>query len=104
MAQSLGLEVLLEFHEKEQLNKLGDLADFIGVNNRNLKLQETTIQTSLDYAGFLPENMLRISESGIKTVHDLHLIKAAAYHGALIGESLLRHKDLATFLPELIRA
>jgi indole-3-glycerol phosphate synthase len=90
MAKSLGLEVLLELHSKEQLAKINDEVDIIGINNRNLKIQQTDLQTSFDLIDYLPKNKVLISESGIKTQLEMEQLKAVGFQGALIGESLLK--------------
>jgi len=90
MAKSLGLEVLLELHSKEQLEKINDEVDIIGINNRNLKIQQTDLQTSFDLIDYLPKNKVLISESGIKTQLEMEQLKAVGFQGALIGESLLK--------------
>lgn len=91
LAQSIGLEVLLELHEPAMLHRIHSEVDIIGVNNRNLKIQETTIQTSVDLFPFLPPNILKITESGIKSQEELSYLKEVGYQGALIGESILKN-------------
>lgn len=90
IAKSLGLEVLLELHSKEQLEKINDEVDIIGINNRNLKIQQTDLQTSFDLIDYLPKNKVMISESGIKTHLEMEQLKTVGFQGALIGESLLK--------------
>jgi len=90
IAKSLGLEVLLELHSKEQLEKINDEVDIIGINNRNLNIQQTDLQTSFDLIDYLPKNKVLISESGIKTQLEMEQLKAVGFQGALIGESLLK--------------
>ena len=101
IAQSLGLEVIMEFHEKNQLYKINADVDIIGVNNRNLKLQKTDISNSIELIDFLPKDKILISESGIKTTDDLKRIYQCGYHGALIGESILRSNSPLSFVTEL---
>jgi indole-3-glycerol phosphate synthase len=91
LAQSLGLEVLLELHEAEMIHRLYSEVDIIGVNNRNLKLQKTDLQTSVDLFPYLPPNCLKITESGIRTKDELTFVKSLGYQGALIGESILKN-------------
>lgn len=98
IAQSLGMEVLMEFHERSQLSKINELVDVIGVNNRNLKIQETSIQNSVDLVDFLPTTAIKISESGIKTNEEIQLLKSIGYHGALIGESILKDTSSKSFI------
>ncbi len=101
IAQSLGMEVLMEFHEANQLNKINDLVDLVGVNNRNLKLQTTSINNSLDLFNFLPSDKPCISESGIKTKEELSILKSIGYNGALIGESVLKNVRPGDFLESM---
>ena len=101
MAQSLGLEVIMECHDKKNLGKINDLVDVIGVNNRNLHLQTTDIQTSLDLYHFIPAERLCISESGIKNFNDIIELEKAGYTGALIGESILKNNSPSEFLSSL---
>jgi len=93
MAQSLGMEVIMECHSFEELKKVNDLVDVIGVNNRDLQAQKTDIQTSFDLYNFIPEGKLCISESGIKSREDLVQLHQKGYHGALIGEHILSNSD-----------
>ena len=102
LAQSLGMEVIMEFHEKSEMYKLNDEVDIIGVNNRNLKLQKTDISTSLELFDFLPKNKVLISESGLQTKEDLIKIANIGYNGALIGESILKSDSTSSFIQQLI--
>lgn len=102
LAQSLGLEVVMEFHEKSQRSKINGEVDIIGVNNRNLKLQKTDIDLSLELIDFLPKDKVLISESGIQSVEELAQIAKCGYHGALIGESILKNTSPAEFIKQLI--
>lgn len=90
VAKSLGLEVLFEIHSFEELNKLNDEIDILLVNNRNLKTQETRVEHSLELASYLPENILKISASGISGSDQLDQLQSRGFQGALIGESLLK--------------
>lgn len=97
LSHSLGLEVLLEVHDQEDLEKaiLVD-APIIGVNNRNLKTFQVAMETSLKLAPHLPQGKLWISESGIASAEDIKLLKSAGFKGVLIGETLMRQPDLLT--------
>jgi indole-3-glycerol phosphate synthase len=101
IAQSLGMEVLLELHHTSELDKLNDLVDVIGINNRDLKAQKTDISKSLELIPYLPKNKLCISESGIKTVEELELLRKAGFGGALIGESILKSNQPGSFIESL---
>lgn len=97
-AQSFGLEVLMEVHNEDELkNNLNEHLDVVGVNNRNLKTFEVSIETSKQLATQIPDEFVKISESGIsdpKTIVDL---KSYGYQGFLIGETFMRsaRPDLA---------
>ena len=85
-AHSLGLEVLLEVHNEEELTaNLDSNADLIGVNNRNLKTFETYIEESERLAPMIPEGVVKISESGIEDTESIHRLKKLGYQGFLIG-------------------
>jgi indole-3-glycerol phosphate synthase len=94
LAQSLGMEVILELNHAFLFDKIYEEVDVIGVNNRDLAQQITKIQTSFDLYNFLPSNSIKISESGIKTVDELIRLKEIGYKGALIGESILKNENL----------
>jgi indole-3-glycerol phosphate synthase len=105
-AHSLGLQVLLETHTLEEFREAKKTkADFIGINNRNLKTMEVDIQTTvriLEKEKHKP-NRIIISESGIKTKQDIELLKNAGASGFLIGTSILKSKDIGAKLRELLK-
>lgn len=103
LAHQLGLEVLLEIHDEEEF-KSGyyDGVDILGVNNRNLKQFKTTIQNSIDLAKILPEDQLKISESGISTAQDMYSLVDAGYKGFLIGEHFMKSNDPAAEFKKFI--
>jgi indole-3-glycerol phosphate synthase len=91
IAHSLGLSVLVEAHTEEEVRSaLAAGARVIGVNNRNLKTFEVDITTSLRLRSLVPEEILFISESGIKSPEDVARLKANQTDAVLIGESLMR--------------
>jgi indole-3-glycerol phosphate synthase len=93
-AQSLGLEVLLEVHDKaELLENIVDEVDVIGVNNRNLKTFEVSIQTSLDLANLIPDRYIKISESGLDNPQSLITLGEAGFKGFLMGEHFMRQAN-----------
>lgn len=93
-AHELGLEVLLEVHNNGEKTKIYEHVDLIAVNNRNLILQETSLEHSFNWATQLPENKQWISASGISSSEQINSLKDAGYSGALIGESILRNNNL----------
>lgn len=101
IAKSLGLEVIMELHDFTELDKIYEEVDILGVNNRNLKIQQTNLDTSIRLAPYLPKNTLKISESGIKTVEEIKTLASLNYGGALIGESILKNPEMDQFLMQL---
>lgn len=98
IAQSLGMEVVMEAHDRAHLEKINDLVDVFGINNRDLRAQKTDIETSLRLFDYIPKNRLCISESGVKTIDDLERLQSIGYRGALVGESLMRSDDPASLI------
>lgn len=92
-AQELGMQVLLEMHSAEHLPKAERYVDIVGVNNRDLKTFTTSIDHSLDIGRRLPDGMVRISESGLKTAEDIHRLLEAGFDGFLIGETFMHAED-----------
>ena len=104
-AEELGMDALVEVHDGGELERaLAAGAGLVGVNNRNLKTMEVSLQTSLDLASRFPEGVLRISESGIRSADDLERLLEAGYQGFLIGESLMRQPDQGRALAALLGA
>lgn len=94
IAQSIGLEVLMEFHSTAELNKLNENIDIIGVNNRDLRSLETALSHSEDLIKHLPYNAVKIAESGIKHPVDIEYLYGLGYEGCLIGEAILKDPNL----------
>lgn len=91
-AHSLGLEVLLEVHDEEELkNVAGVDADLIGVNNRSLKTFEVSIEISKRLASLIPAGKVKVSESGLSDPAAIAELKNAGYEGFLIGETFMKH-------------
>jgi len=89
-AKSLGLEVLLEIHNEQELEHICDSIDLVGVNNRNLKTFEVSIDTSLALIKQIPSNKLAIAESGISNVDTIVTLRQAGFKGFLIGENFMK--------------
>ena len=92
------MEVLMEFHSADELHKLNENVDVIGVNNRNLKTLETDIRTAFDMAKRLPFGRTKIAESGISSPYEIEELLAVGYNGFLIGESILKNEGLLSRL------
>lgn len=101
--RELRLDALVEVHDGDELDRaLAAGADLVGVNNRNLKTMEVSLQTSLDLAGRFPDEFVRISESGIRSPDDLKRLMDVGYQGFLVGESLMRQPDRGRALSNLL--
>jgi indole-3-glycerol phosphate synthase len=94
-AHQLGLEVLLEIHEEEELNHLCDEIDVVGINNRDLKTFSVDIDRSILLAERLPLKKIRIAESGIRDVETVLHMKANGFDGFLIGEQFMKEYNPA---------
>lgn len=103
-AHELGLEVLLEIHDQEELNRSPlEYVDIVGVNNRNLKnFAENNVNASLALAEKIPANIIKISESCISEPETINLLKSAGYRGFLIGETFMKDTSPGTKLGEFI--
>lgn len=91
-ASGLGLEVLMEVHNKEELKSLNSHIDIIGVNNRNLRTFLTDTNLSLSLLPFIPSGFAKISESGISKPAIAVQLKKAGFDGFLIGEQFMKHR------------
>lgn len=89
-AKSLGLEVLLEIRNKEELNSVNEFIDIVGVNNRNLKDFSLKVKMSFELAPLIPKEVIKISESGIDSPKQIHELKQVGFRGFLIGEAFMR--------------
>lgn len=104
IAHSLGLSALVEVHTEEEVRSaLAAGARMVGVNNRNLKTFEVDITTSLRLRSLVPEEIIFISESGIKSSGDVAMLKANKTDAVLIGESLMRSENKKEQLASLRR-
>lgn len=101
-AKDLGMDVLLEIHNEQELGHINDNVDVVGINNRNLGTFVTDIQISFDLGCKIPKEFLKISESGIsdpKTVKDL---RKEGFKGFLMGENFMKAKNPAKALGDFI--
>jgi indole-3-glycerol phosphate synthase len=102
-AKSLGLSVLVEVHDEDEIKIAVNCgANFIGVNNRNLKDMTISLKTSERLADFAPKETILISESGLKTRDDLLGLKSFGYKGFLIGTSLMKSGNPGKALSEIL--
>jgi indole-3-glycerol phosphate synthase len=87
----MGLEVLLEVHSGVELNKIsGNNIDIIGVNNRNLDTLEIDINNSVKLYKMIPDEFVKISESGISKIKSIIKLKEVGFDGFLIGENFMK--------------
>ncbi|MEO8584134.1 MAG: indole-3-glycerol phosphate synthase TrpC [Flavitalea sp.] len=94
-AKCLGLEVLLEIHNEQELAHISKDCDIIGVNNRDLKSFNVDINTSLRLSKKIPSDKMKISESGISDRNTIGLLKKSGFNGFLIGERFMKEHDPA---------
>lgn len=91
LAKNLNLEVLLEVHNEEELKKsIMPNLDMIGVNNRNLKTFEVSIDISKQLSAQIPPDFIKVSESGISSVNAIKELQSYGYQGFLIGENFMK--------------
>ena len=103
-AQSLGLEVLLEVHNEEELQKaIMSSLNMIGVNNRNLKTFEVSLNYSKELADLIPNDFVKISESGITNVSDIKELQQYGFQGFLIGENFMKTDNAGLAASEFIK-
>lgn len=93
LAKSIGLEVLLELHDEDELNHVCKEVDFVGINNRSLKTFDVDIERSLRMAASLPKEKIKIAESGIDNPAQIIRFQSNGYKGFLIGENFMKTKD-----------
>ena len=96
LAHQLGLEVLLEIHNADELEKFTTEVDLVGINNRDLKTFNVDFENSIRLSKLLPEKTVKIAESGIHTSNDILVLKENGFDGFLIGENFMK-----TASPEL---
>lgn len=102
-AHQLGLEVLLEVHNEEELGHANEFVDMLGVNNRNLKTFEVDIQLSYRLAALIPDQFVKVSESGISSANTVKELRAVGYKGFLMGENFMKEADPSLALSQFIR-
>ena len=106
LAKSFDLEVLIEVHDLEELDKSCiDSVDIIGINNRNLKTFDVNIETSLNLVEKIPSSFTKISESGLNNTSEIIALKNSGFDGFLIGEKFMKSsnpgEELSNFLSKI---
>lgn len=105
IADKLGLTALVEAHDEEEIRRaIAAGARVIGVNNRDLKTFTVDINNSIRLRKLVPENILFVSESGIRTTEDIRNLAKNHVNAALIGETMMRAGNIKEVLTEMIEA
>jgi indole-3-glycerol phosphate synthase len=104
-AKSLGLEVILEIHSEDEIKKIHDCIDIVGVNNRDLNTFDVNVETSVKLSSKITDDFIKISESGISNPETIIKLKGLGYKGFLIGETFMKTANpedtCASFVREL---
>lgn len=104
LARHLDMDVLIEVHDKEELQRALQLSpDMIGINNRDLRTFDVTLQTTLDLLGHIPDGVLVVTESGILSRTDVQLMRDNQVHAFLVGEAFMRTESPGQTLEDLFR-
>ena len=91
LAKEFGIEVLLEVHNKEELEKsIMPSIDIIGVNNRDLKTFKVNLDASRELSEYIPKEFLKISESGIDSAESINNLRCFGFNGFLVGENFMK--------------
>lgn len=103
-AKELGMEVLVEVHHEEELAKLNDQVDIVGVNNRDLRTFNVDVETSVRLSKLIPDQYVKISESGISDPKNIGKLREAGFKGFLIGETFMKTDDPAKACTNFIKS
>ncbi len=104
LAKQLGLDVLLEVHNEAELQKsIMPSLDMLGVNNRNLKTFEVSLETSKSLSKLIPDDFVKVSESGISSIDAITDLKQYGYQGFLIGENFMKTENPGKSAKEFIQ-
>lgn len=105
LAKSLKLDVLLEVHNEAELQKsIMPSLDLLGVNNRNLKTFEVSLETSKSLSKLIPDDFVKVSESGISSIEAIKELKPYGYQGFLIGENFMKTDNPGASATEFIKS
>ncbi len=104
-AKSLSLDVLLEVHNQQELEKsIMPSLDMLGVNNRNLKTFEVSTDISKSLSSQIPDDFIKVSESGISSIEAIKDLKQYGYKGFLIGETFMKTENPGASAVQFIKA
>lgn len=105
LAKFIGMEILLEVHDEAELERsICPEITMVGVNNRNLKTFEQSLETSLSLSEKIPSEFVKVSESGITSPEEIKLLKANGFQGFLIGEHFMKTDNPGSELEQFINA
>jgi indole-3-glycerol phosphate synthase len=93
IAKKIGLNILLEIHNEQELEHICDDVDVVGINNRDLKTFKVDINHSIELCKKIPSDKIKISESGIDEVKTIHVLKENGFSGFLMGEKFMKDKN-----------
>ncbi len=103
LARGLDMDVLVEVHNEAELERaLGLQTPLLGINNRNLKTMQTSLEVTERLSTLCPPDRFLISESGIKTHEDVERLRKVCVQGFLVGESLMREPDVGAAVRRLL--
>ncbi|MGE0002148.1 MAG: indole-3-glycerol-phosphate synthase, partial [Fimbriimonadaceae bacterium] len=103
LAESLGMDCLVEIHDREELDRaLGIGATIIGVNNRDLASFQTTLTPSLELLPLVPNGVMRVSESALHSHEDVKSVQDSGAHAVLIGTAFCSSADPAAKVREVM--
>jgi indole-3-glycerol phosphate synthase len=104
LAASLGLDVMLEVHNEEDVEKaLATGGSIIGINNRDLHTFKVDLGVTQKLIRLLPQNKVKVSESGIKSYEDVMFLKSIGVNAVLIGEAFMESTDIAATMRDIMR-
>lgn len=104
LATSLGLDVLLEVHNEEDMDKaIATGGDIIGINNRDLHNFKVDLAMTQKLIRLIPAHKIKVSESGIKSYEDVMFLKSLGVNAVLIGEAFMEASDIAAKMREIMR-
>lgn len=112
ISRTLGLDALVEVHDREELERVLELdADLIGINNRNLQTFVTDLQTTEQLIGLIPKGKTVVSESGIANADEIKYLQSVGAHAVLVGETFMRkasveqavHELMGVYVPKEVR-
>lgn len=102
LSNQLGMEVLLELHDEEEFSHICEEVQLIGINNRSLKTFSVDIEKSLEMAAKIPDEKIKVAESGIDDPSQVQLFKQHGYKGFLIGETFMKTSKPGQALEEFL--